>query len=215
MKLFFAFIISCSLLSSAAQTTQQVYHFKTAVSFNPTVLAATDNMVMIGGEHRLKKRFALVLDAGYIFDSYLSFQEVIKTTTGFTVRPGVRLYNGRDKRGYLELNVFYKQVNYKLYDWLGKDCVNGIETYEQLQKFTYRKKTVSFNFLTGRQFRLSNKLLLDLYGGLGVKIRNQGPAESSSCYRENERRSLLGNRFARHDVLASFPFGVKLLLPVK
>ncbi len=200
---------------AAAQSTHTAFTYKTAVSFNPTVLIGTDVTVMFGAEHRLKHNLALVLDAGYVFQSsYFNDENVVKNSRGFNLRPGVKLYTREEKRFYLQLQVFYKQVDYQIYDWLGKSCVNGIATYEQLQNFTYRKKAASINFLTGRVFRISDAVLLELYGGLGVKIKNQKPLETASCYRINEGVGFV-NIFNEHSVTPNVPFGIKIQIPVK
>jgi hypothetical protein len=105
--------------------------------------------------------------------------------------------------------LFYKQIAYKLYDWLGKDCVDDIPTYEQLQAFTYRKKTISVNFIAGRFYQLSDRLLLEVYGGLGVKFKNQVTAEQNSCYRSSER-GIFQSKFQEQITLPNFPAGFKL-----
>jgi len=214
MKKLFLPLLTCAVLSAASQSKQVVYNYGTAISFNPTVLIGTDYTVMLGAEHRLKNNLAVVLDAGYVFHSAYFNRDVIKSTSGFSVRPGIKIYTKENKRFYLQLGVFYKQVDYKIYDWLGKDCVNEIPTYEQLQNFTYRKKSVSFNVMGGWNFRISDIILLELYTGMGVKIKNQKPTEEGSCYRNNDPVGF-GNIFTEHLVTPSLPFGIKILVPIK
>ena len=62
MKTFLTLALTCMTLFSAAQSHTPAFNFKTALSFNPTVLAASDNTAMIGAEQRLKNRLAVVLD---------------------------------------------------------------------------------------------------------------------------------------------------------
>ncbi len=211
----FSVLFTCAALSAGAQSTHSVFKFKTAASFNPTLLIGPDYTAMFGMEQRMKNKIAFVLDAGYVFGSaYLNGENVVKRVSGFNLRPGVKLYTKENKRFYLQMRVFYKQVNYKIYDWLGKSCVNEIPAYEQLQKFTYRKKAISFNFMAGTLFRLSDAVLLDLYEGLGIKFKNQQPTEATACYRNNERGILL-NVFRENSVTPNLAIGIKLLVRLK
>lgn len=213
MKNLFTLLLSVSPFFGMAQQTPNPFDFKTAVSFNPTVLAPVDNTIMLGAEYALKNRLALVLDAGYIFYSGYFQAHELEGVKGFAIRPGLKFYGNKEKSLFYQFQVSYKQADYKLHDWLGKDCVNGIPAYEELQQFTYRKKTVSFNTLAGWMFRLSDGLLLELYGGVGIKIKDQGPTERGACYRSNER-GFIYSPFKEHSVSANLPFGIKLLVPV-
>lgn len=210
MKTFFTLVLSCIAIWASAQTTPSAFHFNTAVSFNPVVLAATDNTAMPGAEYRLPHRLAVVLDAGYIFASYYFRDGVLKGVSGVALRPGLKWYT-KSGKGFLQLQLSYKQVGYKLEDWLGKACVNGVASYEQFQEFTYRKKAFSVNALAGEFFRLSDGVLLELYGGAGVKIKNQGPAERAACYRNTNE---IGSTFREHVVTSNVPLGIKLLVVI-
>jgi hypothetical protein len=197
----------------AAQSTPSVFNYKTAVSFNPSVLAGPDYTAMFGAEYRLKERFALTLDVGYVFDSYYFREGSVKGTSGFSIRPGVKLYPRPDKQFYFQFSIFYKHVDYKMYDWLGKDCVNQIPTYEQLQDFRYRKKTLSFNVLRGRNFRISDQVFVELYAGLGIKIKDQGPTEKHACH-GNLQTGIINRSFQGNQVTAHVPLGIKLVVAV-
>ena len=100
MKYFFSMVLSAATLWSAAQANDAAFRFKTALTLNPGVLINTDLTAMVGAEHRLPHRLALVLDAGYIFDTYYFQNTALKGTQGFTFRPGVKWYNKRQK-GFL------------------------------------------------------------------------------------------------------------------
>jgi len=229
MKKIFALILSCCVLNATGQITEdssaqfrkdsirqmkrQIFNFKTALSFNPSLLAATDIAVMFGIEHRLKTNIALVLDAGYIIHStYFSNQTVLRGVSGFNIRPGIKFYINDSKRVFLMMQMFYKQVDYRVYDWLGKNCVNTIPTFEQLQNFTYSKKTVSFNLISGYPLRISNRIMIEGYGGLGLKFKNQKPTEENACYRNNERLFIITLR--EHSVSPNLVEGVKVLVRI-
>ena len=211
MKYFLLLLCAVWSLCAAAQNRSRNFDFNTAVSVHPLMLIGEDVTAMIGVEHHLKNKLAVVMDAGYILQSnYFNGMDALKSVSGFTLRPGIKLYHQDRKRSYLMAQLFYKQVSYKLYDWLGKDCVNNVPAYEQLQEFTYRKKTMSLNFMAGQFYHISDKLLLELYGGLGVKFKNQVPTEKNSCYRNNER-GIIFSKFQENITLPNIPVGIKLL----
>lgn len=212
MKKMLTLVFTCMALYSAAQLKDSVFHFKKAFSFNPVVLAATDNTAMLGAECRLENNIALVLDAGYIFSSYY-IQDALKGTSGFTLRPGVKLYNKSEKTFY-QFQVWYKQVDYKLVDWLGKGCVAGVPTYEQRQEFAYRKKALSLNVMAGELYHLSDAVLLELYGGVGVKIKAQRPVEKGACYRNSEGTGAFSMFREKYSTINA-PCGIKILVAIK
>jgi hypothetical protein len=212
MKTFLLLVLTGVFLSSAAQQTP--FTFKTALSFNPVVLVATDNTAMVGAEHRLSNRFSAVLDAGYIFGSFYFLANVQKGASGFAVRPAIKYYVNNKHRKFIQLQAPYKQVTYKIEDWLGKGCVLGVPSYEKWQRFTYHKKVLSFNTLFGKLYRVNNVLMLELYGGIGVTIKDQGPTEEATCYRNNEVGFPV-SRFREHSVTSNFPVGIKLLIALK
>ena len=213
MKTLFTLVLACMFFAGNAQSTIPAFHFKTALSFNPTVLLATDNTVMLGAEHRLPHKLALVLDAGYIFESLYFQEDVKKGVRGFAVRPGLKLYNG-SKKGFFQFQVAYKQVDYTLEDWLGKGTVNNTPTYEKLQEFTYRKKALSFNILAGELFRISDVVFIELYGGAGVKFKYQRPMEEAASYRNGET-DFGFNTFEEKYTTVNMPLGIKLLIALK
>lgn len=213
MKPIVSLLLTCIALFAGAQSTPSVFKYNTAVSFNPSLLMGPDYTAMFGMEHRLKNNLALVMDAGYVFSSSYFNGSILKSAGGFNLRPGIRIYTKEEKRFYLQLQVFYKRVDYKIYDFLGKSCVNEIPTYEQLQNFTYRKNTFSFNPVVGSLFRISDKVLLEIYAGLGAKIKNQRTTEEATCYRNNQSNFL--NLYRPHSVAANLPLGIKIIFPLK
>jgi hypothetical protein len=196
-----------------AQATRDAIQFRQALTFNPTLLAANDNTAMIGAEHRFKDRLFGVLDAGYIFGSYYFRDNILKGTRGFALRPSLKYYNKTGKT-YYQFQVSYKQVRYRLLDWLGKSCVDDVPTYEQFQEFPYRKRVLAFNLLAGQLYRITDAVFLELYAGAGVKLTGQKPTEPGSCYRYNEQWIELSNFRERH-VAANVPLGFKVLVAIR
>jgi hypothetical protein len=211
MKYFLLLFFAGCSLCPAAQNRSRNFGFNTAVSVNPFMLIGEDITFMVGAEHQLKDKLSVVMDAGYIFYSdYFNGSDVLKSVSGFNLRPGIKFYVHERKRSYLMAQLFYKQVGYKVYDFLGKDCVNDVPTYEQLQDFTYRKRTISMNFIAGKYYHLSDKLLFEFYGGIGVKSKTQRPTEDNSCYRENQR-GIIFSKFQEQMTAPNFPVGFKLV----
>src|SRR6476620_5734057 len=212
MRTFFALLLACISLCGRAQMMHSVFHFNDAITFNPSVLIATDNAAMLGVEHQLSHRLSLALDAGYIFGTYYILNNTLKGTSGFAVRPGLKYYNASGK-GFLQFQVAYKQVDYKLEDWLGKDGVNGTPAYEKFQEFTFRKKAFSFNALAGELFRFSNTVFLELYGGLGAKLKHQQPTEANAIYQN--ANGFTFNLLQEETTTINVPMGLKLIVAIK
>ncbi len=202
-------LLAAATLSASAQNKKPPVVYKQAVSFSPLALADMDHTLLLTGEYRLKPNLALLTDVGYIFASdYISS---IKSTWGLNIRPALRVYHGKRNKGYLQVQGFYKMVNYTLYDWLGKDCVNGVPSYEKLQDFTYRKNVYGFHFTAGGVLPLSpsNRWLIDLYGGLGVRYKTHKLVnEEEGCYNLGPEALF---DFHRDDVTTlSIPMGVRI-----
>jgi len=208
MKKTLATLLLCATLCAAGQ--KLPIDYKTALSFNPSVLVGTDYTAMVGIEHRISENTGLVLDAGYLFYSSYFEIERVRNTSGFSLRPGIRRYFGRRLKEYLQVQAYYKHANYFIYDWLGKECVNEVPSYEQLKEFTYRKQTLSFNLMAGELFQFSDRLAGELYVGIGIKIKRQGPTESNACYR-NQANDVVFNMYRERSVGPNIPVGFKLL----
>lgn len=213
MKALFALLLVGAAFGVAAQQNQSLFDFKTAATANPMVLLPIDNTAMLGVEQRLANGLALLLDAGYVFNSQYFDRGVLEGLDGFMLRPGLKYYGKQKREASIQFQVSYKQVNYRLHDWLGKGCVNDIPAYEQRQRFTYRKKTLAFNLLGSWLFRLSDGALLELYTGLGVKLKHQRPTEDGACYRSAER-NFVYSPFRERSITPTLPLGIKILVPV-
>jgi hypothetical protein len=160
---------------------------KAAISFNPFALAAVDYTLLVGYEKKLASKFFLGSEAGYIFASaYIGNDEQSSNDgTGFIIRPSLRWFVADNNKFYIQPQLFYKQVTHKMHDWLGKNAVNGVPSYEQLQDFKYRRKISGFNIVAGFVLPLGqhNRSYVDLYFGLGVRNKKSLIAgEPNSVY---------------------------------
>jgi hypothetical protein len=168
---------------------RRTLNYKTSVNFSPLTLANTDGQLIAGIEHRSGKGWAYAVDAGYIFSTY--YLSNVKKVRGFELRPAIRYYHGKYKREYGQVQFFYKEVDYQFRDWLGKDVVNGTPSYERLQAFNFRKKVLSVSFMAGETIPLSNRIFLDVYGGIGARYKEQAITEANSVYEPVEQETPL------------------------
>ena len=169
-----------------------------------------------GLEYRLKDNLAVSLDAGYIFYSNY-YQARNGNSSGFLLRPAIRYYTDTYNRFYIEAELHFKTVTTKLTDWLGKDCVNNVMTYEELTNFKMRKNVIGLNLKIGHQIKLSknDRLWLEPYLGLGIKQRNEFILnEPTSCYRFGgifNRRNTVSNI---KEVQGSIPVGLRFMIKI-
>lgn len=185
--------------------------YNTSVNFSPLALVNTDNQVMVGIERRLGNNWAYAVDAGFVFSSY--YINKMEGAKGFELRPAIRYYKDRHKREYFQAQVFYKMVDYKFHDWLGKDVVNRTPSYEKLQDFTFRKKVWSLSLMAGEIIPLSGNVFMEVYGGIGARYKEQAPTERNAIYfRIEERNSSI---YDPKIWTVCAPVGVKLSLIIK
>ena len=169
-----------------------------------------------GLEYRLKDNLAVSLDASYIFYSNY-YQSRNGNSSGFLLRPAIRYYTDTYNRFYIEAELHFKTVTTKLTDWLGKDCVNNVMTYEELTNFKMRKNVIGLNLKIGHQIKLSknDRLWLEPYLGLGIKQRNEFILnEPTNCYRFGgifNRRNTVSNV---KEVQGSIPVGLRFMIKI-
>jgi hypothetical protein len=133
---------------------------------------------------------------------------------GFILRPSVKIFLAEKNKFYLQPQAFYKQVSHYVEDWLGKEAVNDVPSYEQYQKFRYRRIVWGGNIICGwlNPLDKKNKTFLDLYFGLGLRKKEAKiPGEPRSIYRRNN--GILINDV--NNVMPSLPAGLRLLIRLK
>ena len=200
------------MLSAQAQKKERIpLAYEKAVSFSPLMLLGPDYTLTGGYEKRISPNLVLASEAGIIMgSSYFSNMENSGRAWGILLRPSVKFFMDRDKNFYLQPQLFYKMVNNQLYDWLGKNCVDEVPAYEELQHFTLRRQAFGFNTIAGILVpNKSRKLLFDFYLGLGIRHKTvHVPGDEHSCYIPN------GFGFGSFDQEGTFPNvagGVRLL----
>lgn len=192
--------------------------YLSAIHFNPFALVQIDFTILAGVEYRPKPGIGLVTEIGYIFASgYLGNDGngAADPASGFIIRPSARFYVNDRKTFYLQPQIFYKQVTHKQSDWIGKDCVNGIPSYEAFEDYKYRRQVFGGNATAGVLVPLSRKQtsFIDFYFGLGVRYKTGKIVQQPrSCIEED----INGTVFTSEDgTFPSLPLGIKLVFAIQ
>jgi hypothetical protein len=185
-----------------------------AISFNPFALAEIDFTALAGYENKIRNNLFLSNEAGYVFASaYIPGNNSASVrASGFLLRPSVKWFVDKNNKFYVQPQVFYKQVTHNIHDWLGKDAVNGVSSYEQLQDFRYRRKIFGFNAIAGFVLALDQHRngYIDLYFGAGVRTKkNTIVREPRSVYQNHSNGFFTGD--PDNGVFPSLPIGIRFI----
>jgi hypothetical protein len=218
MKKLFLLFLTCLSITVHAQHLKSAIDYRFAIHYNPFSLLQVDYTFLPGVEFRAGPKTSIVTEAGYIFSSdYLgSAAQKGRRASGFIIRPSARFYLNDRNSFYLQPQVFYKLVTHRLYDWLGKDCVNEVPAFEELTDFRYRREIYGFNTTAGILVPLSKSAnsYLDFYFGLGIRHKSVRIVnEPRSCY--DRRGIFFGNGNNDEGTYPSVPLGIKLVFVLK
>jgi hypothetical protein len=175
------------------------------------LLDAYDENFSVGGEYRFAEHWSAGSDVAYIFTSeYLSQS---KSSHGVIIRPFIRFYPENGRNGFFEMGLHYKHVDYRITDWIGKNIVNGIPTYEKYETFSFIKNAYEVNFKAGTAANLSRnkKWRLEFYGGLGVRFKKQHSQNGSYTRHRNLFTSIYGPGYSTIVI----PMGMRLVHDLK
>lgn len=216
MKSFFwLFIFLLPSLFSFSQVKQGLFAKDKLIRINFTSLMdPLETNFSVGYEKRFKDEFAYSIDAGYVFFSSF-YKDRLEKAGGVIIRPALRYYTGENKRFYIEAELHYKMVTSKVLDWIGRDCVNNVSSYEEYTSFKIRKNVIGFNVKIGYQARLSkdNRFWLEPYFGLGAKYKKTFLVnEPNSCFAFNNFLSRGQTVSNKRESLPSIPFGIRFLV---
>lgn len=134
-----------------------------------------DGNITLGAEYRFNRTWSATMDVGGIF--YSTYVPKTRQTAGLLVRPGVRVYPGKYKDYFIDLQLHYKEVMYRVKDWIERDVVQDVASYEELTKFRYIKRVMGVHIMGGvKQYLTDNRrFFMEVYLGLGVHFREEGP----------------------------------------
>jgi hypothetical protein len=132
-----------------------------------------DGNLTLGGEYRLNNTWAATLDAGAIL--YSTYFEA-KQSRGFLFRPGIRFYPKGYKDFFIDLQLHYKNVTYRIKDWLQKDVVDNVPSYEEYKTFRFKKQVMGVHVMAGfrNYFDYNHRFYLEGYVGLGLHYKDEG-----------------------------------------
>jgi hypothetical protein len=177
-----------------------------------------DGNASVGGEMRFNKTWSVIMDAGYIF--YSTYFNNIERTSGIILRPGVRLYAGKYRNVFIDMQFHYKGVRYYVNDWLEKDLVNNVATYQERKVFQDRKRVYGGHIIIGgKEFISANyRLFLEFYLGFGLHYKEESlHGEPDSQYDQGFgifRASTLTQQKSTM-VTPAIPVGIRLVYTLK
>jgi hypothetical protein len=208
IKLLLPLLLVCCV-QVQAQKIKEPVQYKTVFGFSPLALFQDDNVLMVNGEYRFSDKKAVVVDAGYVFASY--YLKNIKNVSGFLFRPAYRRYLSSQNNYYVQYQVFFKSVTYQMHEWLDKEVVNGVPSYQELKDFRYRKNVGGGNIMIGTiQPLFKSSGYIDLYMGLGLRYKSSYLVNEPN-YEYHRPPSLLSDQHT----LFSMPIGIKFLFVIK
>ena len=112
---------------------------------------------------------------------------------------------------YGEFELHYKRVDYTIEDWIGRNAVNGVASYEEFTTFKSRKESAGANVKARFQEKITKngRLYMEIYVGLGAKTKKQKLVNQpkSSTYPLSDFFDFNNNS----DLFPSAPGGVRLL----
>jgi len=200
--------------SSRGFVPAEVFPLQKGVSarFNFTgLLDILDQNISVGGEYKFSEHLSAGTDIAYIFESkYLSES---KSSHGIILRPFIRYYPAKGRNGFLEGGFHYKHVSYRITDWIGKDVINGIPSYEQYTTFYFLKNVYELNIKAGTAVNLdrNKKFRCEFYGGLGARFKTQGSHEGSYSRQRGSFFALYNPGYST----ISMPIGMRLVYYIK
>ena len=209
MKMITATIVAMMFYCADAQIrSDTLYSGNTFLRFNALNLAdVSEPNISIGVERRVDELISVALDAGYIFYSQ-TFNRTGRSR-GFIIRPAVRFFPGNGLF-YLETELHYKQTTHYLHDWVGRDRVDNVPSYEQLTTFRLRKRVTGIHFKVGRLVPVSDKLWFEFYLGGGVHFRKYFVVDDPDfAFRFTQNMNTITT--GETDILIAVPGGFRLL----
>ncbi len=142
----------------------------------PGLLDGLDQNFSTGLEYRFAPRWSTGSDIAWIF--YSKYFTETQSANGIIIRPFIRYYvhQQRRQRSFIEAELHYKFASYEIQDWLGREPVNGVPSYEEFTTFHYNKNVFGIHLKAGNQTYLTrdDKLRMEFNYGVGVRWKWQG-----------------------------------------
>ena len=186
------------------------------IRFNfPGLIDFQDNNLSSGLEYKINQQWSTGADVGWIFSS--RYMARTKAANGLLFRPFIRLYPKENGKLFVETELHYKKVTYKIEDWLGRSPVNGTPAYEEFTTFNYKKRAMGMHFRVGGVFDITKDglLKLEMTGGIGFRYKEEYPV--GGLYQSGRPFFLRGgddNGGKISTSLPVFPFNLRLCYQV-
>jgi len=180
---------------------------KWVIKFAPYSLADIDGTVQGAVEYVINPSFSIQQELGYGRFAFWAVDNQPRIPrTVFRARTELRWYLSRYEQNpegfYLALEAFYKYVS------MARDEEVNMGSYFQKLEYQRIKNVVGGHFKVGWQVRLSDRWLIDLYTGVGVRaIYIDTPGRPASIW---STRRLFGERPPGTYVLPSLAMGLKV-----
>jgi hypothetical protein len=169
----------------------------------------------VGAEYFLKENISVATDAGYVL-YYNDVNKTVKNTSGYIVKPGIQFYFGQRQNAFFRFELHYKHVNYQVEDWLNKNVVGGVSSYQEFQRFTYRRDVFGFNAIIGLRSDISQngRFYLEYYVGVGLRKQWDGLKKEPNSSYTSWNFPTVGRE---NDVLyyPALPLGIRLVYRLK
>jgi hypothetical protein len=176
-----------------------------------------DGNASIGGEVRLNKTWSVVMDAGYIF--YSEYLKKADRAHGIILRPGIRAYVNKNRNMYVDLQLHYKGVRYTVNDWIKKDAMNRVASYDEFKEFRVQKQVAGGRVLFGGKLFLSKnyRWFFEFFIGLGVhykeeRLYNEPNSEYSKGFGVFRASKLTSRKTSM--VVPAVPYGMRLVYTI-
>ena len=84
--------------------------------------------------------------------------------------------------------MHYKNVVYKVEDWIGRDITNGVAAYEEFSTYNFKKRVLGINLVIGNKWSLNkktNNINLEPYVGFGLRVKKQNSDNITFSFNRN------------------------------
>lgn len=214
--LFFPILLLAVIAGKGQQPVKRALKADTVklyLRFNPLgPLDFFDGNLTFGGEYRFNDSWAATLDAGAIL--YSAYFDKTRLTAGVLFRPGIRAYPTRYKDLFVDFQFHYKDVTYRIHDWLEKDVVGNAASYEERKLFRYKKQVMGGRIMIGirNYFTQNARFFIEVYAGIGIHYKVEGLHNEPNSRYERRFRILSDN--GRYTVPA-IPLGVRIIYRIR
>ncbi len=172
-----------------------------------------DGSISFGYQYFVKNNLAIALDAGYVFYGVTN-PNVFAKNRGMYIKPSLRYYPKKKFFLELESKIFLTKVTTTVTDWLGKNCVNEVPSFDEYKQFKFVKKSPTLNIIIGTQKWLLKKynLSAEPYAGVGVIFNNAYlENEPNSCYGISNNISEVITSNIKKEILPNITLGCRII----